>query len=160
MPAPGGGMNLDARDVVVTVAREMTWVREVGANRGQAVEAILKRVGLAPGLPWCAAFVAYVGRSACGAKWPLPMVGGCATLGERAERLGMLREKPANGAIFLLWGEKQGRYNHTGFVTAVSNPFYTVEGNTSPDGSPEGTGVFERRRTAQPLDRFIHWWEP
>ena len=153
-------MQVDARDAVVSVARAHTWVREVGANRGQAVEAILKRVGLAPGLPWCAAYIAYVGRAALGPLWPLPMVGGCATLGERALALGMLREEPAIGAIFLLWSAKHGRFNHTGFVTTVAVPCYTVEGNTSPDGSPEGTGVFERRRTFKPEDRFVHWWAP
>lgn len=154
-------MKLDSRAVILNVARAHLWVQEVGANRGQAVEAILKRVHLPPGNPWCAAFVSYVGHAVLRELWPLPLVGGCATLGEAAQKLGMLREEPANGAVFLLWSDKQERFNHTGFVTSVpsSLPYGTVEGNTSPDGSPEGTGVFERQRTRKPRDRFVWWWD-
>ena len=150
---------IPARDAIINAALAMRWVKEIGANRGQAVEAILKVVGLEPGHPWCAAFVAWCGLASLGGEWPLPKVGGCASLAEAAALKGMLRETPANGAIFLLWSEMKGRFNHTGFVSAVATPCYTIEGNTSPDGSPEGTGVFERRRTFRPQDRFIYWWE-
>lgn len=150
---------IDPRAVVISVARAMTWVREVGANRGQAVEAILRRVHLPPGSPWCAAFVAWCGRAALDGGWALPLVGGCATLGEAAEARGMLRAAPANGSIFLCWSAAKNRFNHTGFIAATAGEAcFTVEGNTSPDGSPEGTGVFERTRIFGPRDRFIHWW--
>ena len=152
-------MQVDARAVVISVARAMTWVREIGPNRGQAVEAILRRVVLPPGSPWCAAFVAWVGRAALDGRWPLPLVGGCATLGEAALARGMIRQAPENGAIFLLWSDRMNRFNHTGFISATAGEAcFTVEGNTSPDGSPEGTGVFERTRTFGERDRFVHWW--
>ena len=87
------------------------------------------------------------------------MVGGCATLGELAVARGLISESPTAGAIFLQWGEAVNRYRHTGFVLAViDGECATIEGNTSPDGSPEGTGVFSRRRAFNPNDRFIHWW--
>ena len=151
---------IDPRDAVLSVAEAMTWVRELGANRGQSVEAILRRVHLQPGSPWCAAFVAWCGYAALRYKWPLPLVGGCATLAEAAEARGMLREQPEVGAVFLIWGESVNRFRHTGFITLSGQSMgsYTVEGNTSPDGSPDGTGVFARLRSFGPRDRFIHWW--
>ena len=121
---------IPAREAVVNVALAMTWVKEIGANRGQAVEAILKRVYLAPGSPWCAAFVSYVGRAVLGHAWPLPMVGGCATLGDSAEERAMLLTSPEPGAIFLLYSEEKKRFNHTGFIAVASTPCFTVEGNT------------------------------
>jgi hypothetical protein len=152
----------DTVRAVLNVAVAHTWVRETqGANRGEAVNAILARVHLPPGLPWCAAFVSYCGWAVLRDGWPLPLVGGCATLGEAAFVRGLLRQQPAPGAVFLTWSDAKNRYNHTGFVTAQQGHdlFQTVEGNTSPDGSPEGTGVFVRARRFGARDRFIHWWE-
>lgn len=155
-------ITLDARAAVLGMARSTTWIRESGPNRGQAVEAILKSVHLHPGSPWCAAYVSWIGRAVCGDLWPLPMIGGCATLGEAAAARGLLRAAPAVGAIFLLWSPLHNRYRHTGFLVLPDGghrlSYRTVEGNASPDGSPEGTGVFERVRAFDEQDRFIHWW--
>lgn len=153
---------LDPVTAVLNVARSFKgWASEVGSNRGQAVEAFLAFVGLAPGNPWCAAFVAYVGRAVLDTTWPLPRVGGCASLGEAAVARGLLRDSPKVGDIFLMYSPTHQRFNHTGFVTSVSSSGQcgTVEGNTNAGGSPEGTGVFERTRTFGPRDRFIRWTE-
>jgi hypothetical protein len=154
--------DVPARETLLRIARGHTWVRETGPNRGQAVEAILKRVGLEPGKAWCAAFVAYIGWLLMREQWPLPLVGGCESLAEALEaRPGMLTDMPQPGAIFLLPSEEEGRrYRHTGFVWELKGPqtYSTVEGNASPDGSPEGTGVFVRERTIGPKDRFGRWW--
>ena len=152
--------DIPARAAVLSVARAMRWVKEIGPNRGQAVEAILASVGLEPGAPWCAAFVSYCGRAALGSFWPLPMVGGCASLGEVAEERGILKPTPSPGAVFLLYSPELRRFRHTGFLIRPADPgeWHTVEGNASPDGSPEGTGVFERRRTFAQADRFVWWW--
>jgi hypothetical protein len=157
-------VNVEAKTAVLGVARAMRWVRETGPNRGAAVEAMLRAVHLEPGNPWCAAFVAFIGKAVCGDLWPLPMVGGCATLGEAAQKRGVLRSSPAVGAIFLIYSPLRARFNHTGFLVLPDGghriSYRTCEGNTSPDGSPEGTGVFERVRTFGDQDRFIHWWIP
>jgi len=154
---------IDAVQAVVNVAVAHTWVRETaGANRGEAVNAILARVHLPPGNPWCAAFVAYVGWAVLRQHWPLPLVGGCVSLFDAARQRGLVRTVPAPGAVFLLWSDRMGRFAHTGFLTGLqAEDGYcpTVEGNTSPDGSREGTGVFVRRRAFGPKDRFIHWWD-
>lgn len=152
---------------VTRIARAMSFVREHGGpNRGQAVEAMLAAVGLKPGDPWCAAFVSWCGQTALGEEWPLPRVGGCATLGEFAAAKGCLGDLAFYGSVFLLWSEAKNRFNHTGFVLlpaglghGAGKVFNTIEGNTSPDGSPEGTGVFQRVRTFGARDKFICWWE-
>ena len=157
-------MTIDARTAVLNVARGHTWVREQGANRGQAVEAILKRTGLSGGFAWCAAFVAYIGWSILRASWPLPMVAGCMALFDAATAKGLVRTVPAPGAIFLLWGtagDGVTRFKHAGFVSDEIRPgvWRTVEGNANAAGSSvEGDGVYVRERTFGPSDRFIWWW--
>jgi hypothetical protein len=149
-----------AKQAILGMARSMLWVREVGPNRGAAVEAILRTVGLPPGSPWCAAFVSHIGHAILGDSWPLPLVGGCVSLAEAAEAKKLLRPNPSPGAIFLLWSDAHNRFSHTGFCVLPhgATRYGTVEGNTSPDGSPEGTGVFERVRGWSPQDRFAQWW--
>lgn len=168
---------VDLRELVVNAGRAMTWVREAGGpNRGPAVEAILRRVHLNPGEPWCAAFVGYIGWSLLRKEWPLKLVGGCASLAEDATHKGLLRRQPAPGAIFLLWGKQANRFNHTGFLgeqlqDSPAPVWETIEGNTSETGSPEGNGVFVRQRIFRTTegtpgidrpqagyDGFIWWW--
>lgn len=153
-------------ELVLRLARSYRWVREKGQNRGEAVRHLLKLVGLAEGQPWCAAFVAKIGYSAFGDDWPLPMVGGCATLGEAAHKKGMLMKYPAPGSIFLMYFPSKGRYAHTGFVDhPTADGWMTIEENTGP-GSPdedgektrEGDGVYQRERDFSDRDRFIYWW--
>lgn len=160
--------SIDTRLAALNVARSMLWVREIGENAGQAVEAILASVGLGPGQPWCAAFACWVLQAVHGKDLsPLPMVGGCATLADYAKAHGMLRTQPEVGSIFLLWSPVANRYHHAGFVIqprllpppAIAQArCSTVEGNTNEDGSPEGIGVFERVRVFTPSDRFAWWW--
>jgi len=151
-------VKLDAVETLISVARAHLWVREYGGpNRGQGVEAILALVHLKAGAPWCAAFISYIGRAVFGRAWPLPLVGGCATLGDVAKAKGILRTEPQAGDVFLLYLPTKRRFGHTGFITAVhpDGSCGTIEGNTSPDGSPEGTGVFERVRRFEANDRFV-----
>ena len=61
------------------------------------------------------------------------------------------RADVAPGDIFLLRGGPHG-WHHTGIVTSVGDVLGTTEGNTSPDGSPEGTAVLARERPWRGLD--------
>lgn len=153
----------DMVPLILNVAAAHSWVRETqGSNRGEAVNAILARVGLEPGQPWCAAFVAYVGWAVLRKDWPLPNVGGCMSLYAAGRASSLLRPVPAPGAVFLTWSASMNRFAHTGFVSGplgTDSRWPTVEGNTNTDGSREGTGVFLRRRLFGPKDTFIHWWE-
>jgi hypothetical protein len=153
-------MNYAVR-LVLALARSQLYVREQGGeNRGQVVEEYLRTTGLDEGYPWCAAFIAWCGKQAHGAAWPLPLTAGCKELGAAAEAKGLLVEKPQAGDVFLLLYEKLGRFAHTGFVTDVlpDGRIRTIEGNTNDGGSRDGYGVFARIRAIEPGDRFIRWW--
>lgn len=160
-------MIVSARDAVVNVALALQFMREInGPNRSELIDEMLRRTGLDPAkrLPWCAAFVAWCGYAACRKEWPLRKVAGCMSLYDDAVTKGLLRNAPAPGAAFLLWGKGPDgvmRFKHTGFVVGI-NPaggWDTIEGNTNEAGHPDGVGVFARVREFAAADRFIHWWE-
>lgn len=152
---------IDSITTVLNIASGHQWVRETaGPNRGEIVDQIIKTTGLTPPIPWCAAFVAYIGRLALAKQWPLKPWAGCDPLADEAKLKNLFRVVPTKGVIFLLWSESAG-FRHTGFVSdydSTDNRWNTIEGNTSPDGSPEGTGVFLRKRTFKDKDGFIRWW--
>lgn len=156
-------MIIDVKDIPLNVAYSLRWVRETqGSNRGEVVDEMIRLTGLDPATapPWCAAFVAFCGYAAMRKQWPLKKVAGCASLFDDATAKGLVNTKPAHGAIFLLWSDKKKRFHHTGFCDAeiVPGQWSTIEGNTNDDGSVDGVGVFERKRTWGPNDRFIYPW--
>jgi len=155
---------ISAKEAALNVATSMRWVKETqGANRGEAVDRMIRACGLEPPQPWCMAFVNWCGQAALDLLWPLPMAAGCQYVAEAAQKIGLLDVggAPERGAIFLLWGESVHRYRHTGFVLgrdAEEGWWRCIEGNTNEDGSPEGTGVFKRRRQFTGKDAMILWW--
>lgn len=135
-------------------------VRETGRNRGPQVDRYLAAVGLAPGAPWCAAFTYWCVNEAARALEvtnPVVRTGYCPTIAGWAERKGVLFAEPQAGDMFLLYSS---RARHVGFVTKVADrAVWTIEGNTNLGGSPEGIGVFARRRGADVRRlRFVRWW--
>lgn len=146
---------------VLRLAQSLTFVREEprDSNRGQVVEAMLKATGLAPGVPWCAAYVAWVGKTALGANWPLPLTARCAELGIAGASAGLEYADPKRGDVFLMFWPSLNRYGHTGFVVEVlpDGSVRTAEGNTNDGGSRDGWGVFERVRRFGPRDVFVRW---
>lgn len=145
---------------VLLVARAQVLVTECppNSNAGPKVEAYQAAASLTKGDPWCAAFVAYCGTFALGKGWPVPLYGGCASLGDWARKRKVLHETPTAGDVFLLHYPKLKRFAHTGFILGPQGTGWaTVEGNTSGGGSREGWGVFERVRTFGPEDRFLRW---
>lgn len=153
--------------LIAVAAAFRDWAIEQGENKGQVVEAMLKRVGLGGGYPWCAAAVHLWGEAACWnpvtskSSWPLPATAGCAVLGEFAEKKKILKTTPQVGDVFLIWHESLKRFGHTGVVTHVNadGTYLTLEGNTNNTHSREGYGVFALKRTVRPKDRFIRWTE-
>lgn len=144
----------------LAVALERVGVRERGANRGFWVERFLSAVGLGPGYAWCAAFVYWCLLRAGARSDRLPArrrAAGVAEWVRWAEAHGRLRSEPARGRLFY-WLQADGR-GHLGFVLgpAWAGAWRTVEGNTSPAGSREGDGVYERVRVLENLRRHDRW---
>ena len=149
--------------LLLKIAQSYTWVRETGGqNKGEAVAHFLEKVNVHDAEPWCAAFVSTVGADAFGADWPLPNAAYCPTLAAAASKKGLLFSYPVPGAVFLLYSASKARFHHTGFVIEPTGDreWQTVEGNTNEGGSPEGIGVFTRRRLFGASDRFVWWWRP
>jgi hypothetical protein len=147
-------------DLVLACCRALDFVREEppNTNAGQAVEAIQKVTGNQRGAPWCASYVAKVGTAALELLWPLKLTGSVAQLAKEAESRGVLVTVPLPGDVFVIWFPSLNRFAHTGFVVSVNgSEAVTIEGNTSGGGSREGWGVFTRKRTFGPKDRFIRW---
>lgn len=148
---------------VLAAAGLLEPVRElVGrTNDGYMVRAIQQATGTRPPDPWCASFVAYVGRGVLGARWPLPPTASCDVLLEVARTKGWLGETPERGDVFLVLRSDADAV-HTGFVTGVDaeRRFRTLEGNSNGGGSREGDGVYRLTRGGG-ADRntyaFIRW---
>lgn len=146
----------------LSVARNQVGVREEppGSNTGRMVSQYLSSVGLAPGYPWCAAFVYWVIEFA---GWVLRMTelpfirtASCEMIRRWAEENDLLRSHPVPGDVFLYVAS--GRASHTGFVTSVNGVrFTTIEGNTNLGGSREGIGVFQRSRPLSGPYQFVRW---
>lgn len=157
---------LQPEGLVLNVARGLTWVRETppGSNRGEFVDQCIKLCGLNPAgkFPWCAAFVSMCGKLALGKKWPLKPWASCDRLFEEGTALDFLRTEPTPGAIFGLFNPDPSiLFYHVGFVVERLDDgrYLTAEGNTNTDGSHNGIGVFELKRTL-PSDKpyYLNWW--
>lgn len=146
------------------IAEAMRYVGTVesprNSNRGREIDYWIHEAGLDPAgaYPWCAAFVAQVGRQAEGHRWPCPRTAGVAILAAWGAAHGCIEELPQPGDLFLLWDGTLKRFAHVGIVTKVTGDKYdTVEGNTNDDGSRDGYGVFVRHRARTARDRFLRW---
>lgn len=146
---------------VLAAADSQLGVREepLGSNSGPEVNAYLRSVGLGPGQPWCAAFVYWCIREASntvGASWvPWIASGDCWALDAWSAKSGIIHYSPQPGDVFLV-GARPQPY-HTGIVVEVDGSrFYTIEGNTNPDGGSEGYGVFARNRSVSSC-YFARW---
>lgn len=147
-----------AEQVIKIAASEVGVEEQGGNNRGKRVEEYLHSVGLGPGDPWCAAFVAWCLREA-GVKlgtdgWP--RTGYCPTIETWAKSNKCLSRTPRRGDVFLLL-DSEGPY-HTGFVSEVNSDgtVDTIEGNTNRGGSADGDGVFRRKRYVSSCS-FVAW---
>ena len=161
-------------------------VKEVGGmNRGPDVEKYQKSVGVAPGGPWCAAFVAWNVMNSRGlSKPPAWCSGSVATqwhvaskkCGPEAKTTPLeagFKTKIQPGWIWCRakdpTGAKECRagtwvQGHTGVVVKVDDTgWHTIEGNTNAAGSREGDGVYLKHHlwtNAAQVDRTIGWFDP
>ena len=143
-------------DSVLQLARKEVGVQEVGGNnRGRRVEEYLAAVGLGPGQPWCAAFIAWCMRAAGVQGWPA--TGDTWALEDWARARGVLHDDPQRGDVFLVLGA-DGRPVHTGFVAAVQSEYVsTIEGNTGMRSDFDGDGVAAKSRYDGQNMIYIRW---
>lgn len=126
-------------------------VKEKGWNKGKEVEAYLASVKLAPGNPWCAAFVVWCHKQ-CGIK--IVESGYSPSLFNKAHNV----TTGKRGDVFGIYYPSKKRIAHVGFIDAVQGKSYrTVEGNTGPNGGREGDGVYVKYRLKSQVYRISRW---
>lgn len=96
----------------------------------------------AQGQPWCAVFAAWAYRTAGVKEGSFPVTAAVWTAMNWYKQNNRWSEYPSLGAQVIL-----GSSVHTGIVIDFDQDYITtIEGNTNTDGSPEGNGVYVRRR--------------
>ncbi|NWJ51039.1 MAG: CHAP domain-containing protein [Bacteroidetes bacterium] len=142
---------------VLRIAHRELGVKEEpeGSNSGPRVNQYLKSINKGPGYPWCAAFVYWCFEQASVAlnrTNPLVRTGGCLDHWRKTKGIRITSaEAIANprliepGTIFII-NEGKGK-GHTGIVVRVQDGLiHTIEGNTNPNHSSNGIGVFALTR--------------
>ncbi|MHB1178210.1 MAG: hypothetical protein ACYCZO_07750 [Daejeonella sp.] len=147
-------------------------VREHGFNAGREVEEYLRYVNLEKGQPWCAAFICWVYGKA-GVKnprtgWSPDLFKAKYVIWNRGKEYQVSRiryfsgpgsahltpenPQPDTGDIFGIFFPEKGRIAHAGFIDRWDETWLvTVEGNTNMSGSPEGDGVYRKRRLVRSI---------
>lgn len=137
------------------IARLFLFVREVGQNHGQRVEAIQHWSGGddADGTSWCAWWVTMVLDLEFQGESPIPRMGSCQAIRELAEKNGwMANDTPSVGDLFLYVNDADHAH-HIGIVTQL-DPLMGIAGNTDALGkSNNGDRVAEHDISAH---TFIH----
>lgn len=105
----------------------------------------------AGGYAWCALFVSWDALKSGNAAL-FPRTASCATALDWFRQKGRYSDFPAIGAQ-VFYGPNGG--THTGIVYAYDATYiYTVEGNTNVTGSPEGDGVYLRKRARRDANTY------
>jgi hypothetical protein len=150
----------DPIGALISEARRYLAEREqpVGSNRSTRIDYWLVETGAPLGAPWCAAFVAGVGRQALGAAWPVPRTASVQQIVDWADPRQVCFAEPERGDLLVIHFPELHRFAHVGIVTdAKADTLATIEANTNPNGEREGYGVFTRQRPASPRYRFVRW---
>lgn len=138
---------------VLKVAFSQVGVMEVpaGSNSGPQVDQYLASVNVPPHNYWCASFVYWCFNEAAknlSMTNPLVKTGGCLNHWNKTTGKKILAADAINdpslikpGYIFII--SHSGGKGHTGIVEKVDGGFlHTIEGNSNPNGSSNGIGVF------------------
>lgn len=184
-PTPMTGLSTVEALVATALAEASAEVREIGgANRGPRVEEFQRSVGLRPGDPWCAAFVAWCAMTARGLSAPPSWCSGSAiTTWQKGSRkagpaaactplFADYRDRIRAGWVWVRAKDEAGAgearrgnwvQGHCGIVVAVNElGFETVEGNTNSAGSRDGDGVYHKTHLwthSHDLARTVGWFD-
>lgn len=138
------------------IARSYVGVTETGGNnRGPEVEAWLRRVGLAPGLPWCMAFAWCCVDDAfkrLALSNPIRPTGSVVRMWLRLPESCKLAE-PVPGCWAFHQDADNQAIGHVGFIDELTRDggAMTIEGNTNAEGSRTGGGVWRHTPSRRPL---------
>jgi len=122
-----------------------------GKNDGPAVEQYLAYTGNQKGEAWCASFVSWVFGKA---GYAAPRTAWSPALFPKARQVKLARP----GTVFGIYFSSKKRIAHAGLVERKQgNWIYTIEGNTSVDGSREGDGVYRKLRHARTIAAYANW---
>lgn len=137
---------------LLSIARAEIGVREAtNRNDGARVEEYLAAVGLKKGDKYCAAYVSWCFKKA---GYLAPRTGWCPALFPKDR----LVKEPFPGCVFGLYFPSLKRIAHVGFVERIRGKYcVTIEGNTNPEGSREGGGVFRRMRYRKTISKYANW---
>lgn len=158
---------------MVTTALREVGTKEVGcANCGPRVEQYLASVKLGRGYPWCSGFCHWSFRQCGNILEPARSFAAAAQFATAHEvfRKGQLhddeeasighpmRRISEDGMTFCLWYSNLNRIGHVGLIAGEQDDYLlTVEGNTSEEGSREGTTVKKRKRLKSTIYRINDW---
>jgi hypothetical protein len=153
--------NHDSVQVIQRALKEVGVKEDLGPNRGHRVNDYLCTVNMAPGNPWCSAFVAAMFwwsniittiTAWSPSAFPKNKVIWTAKSGGQT---------PRSGDVGGLYYKNLGRIGHNFLIWKWSEGGYakTIEGNTNAEGSREGDQVAVRRRWKKSINRVSRWIE-
>lgn len=130
-------------------------VREATNNNdGLEVERYLSFVKRKKGDAWCAAFTSYNLHAIGIPTPPNPTTAWAPSFANSnyivwSNKLAKMHQakQPKVGDCFTLFYAKANRVGHVGYIVGgLTNYFITIEGNTAPSGTREGSGVYKLKR--------------
>ena len=145
------------------------YVRELtGNNDGVDVERYLKFVGLSKGYAWCAAFTSYNLAAVGVSSPPNPKTAWAPAFADPKYVVwsqALIKQhkgkSPRPGDCFTLYYAAYNRIGHVGFIVGqTDNYFITVEGNTGPSSSLDGSGVHKLKRQKNKVHTVANYITP
>lgn len=165
-PIPRGGGSLGKMVTAYAEQHLRQHPREIGGqNKGPWVRLYMKG-NEGTSWPWCAGFVCFVLKQACGTlgcSMPIGASFSCDILASNAKTKGLfLKGTPGSDknqitpGSFFLNRRTSTDWTHTGIVTGTQSEFFhTIEGNTNDEGSREGYEVCGRTRGYKDKDFIL-----
>lgn len=140
----------EGRKKMLAIAEKEIGVQESHENSGPGVDTYNAYVGFKK-VPWCASFVSWCFGQAGYAQ---PRTAWSPALFPRNR----LAKNPLAGMVMGIYFPDLKRVAHCGIIFRVRGDWLeTVEGNTSINGSREGTGVFKRTRHKRTIYCYANW---
>ena len=142
-----------SRFTITEIANSQLGVTELtGHNDGPKVQAYLSTVKLRTGEPWCAAFVSWVYKQA---GFPRPRSGWSPALFPTSR----LARSALPGDVIGIYYPELKRIGHCGIVTQQTGKWiYSIEGNTTVQGSREAQGVYKKVRHRSTIHSIADWY--